>query len=238
MTTPEHVPTEEEILAVQTAAAEAEAEAHRLESAIENGDLSVELDDIEAAARAGRKERLRAKGLRALRQRALARRRQEQLADYRRLIVERFGEHEGDVLGAFDEAVSATDRLISKVVEHNDGFHEIRDALIALVSDDDGDEFGEIRQGAQQIHLPRADVFLSPLSVDGLVAEAVRRALMERGQSTRSIAGGSVTRLAEHHRNERDVYQLDVGDLLGESDRLRRTARLVAQRGTGTEEAA
>jgi hypothetical protein len=210
------------------AAEAAEAEAARLESLVADGDESVELDDIIAAEQQSRWARLKAKGLKARRERAAERHRLEQLANYRRLIIERFGEHDGDVLAAFDDAVAAVDRLIAKAVEHNEAFHEISEGLLLVLTEDDGDDV--VVQRGSQIHLPRQDVFLSPLDAGGLVAEAARRALIGRRQPTKTISGGQVTQLAEHHVAERRAYRLDVGDLYGDSDRIRRVARLVAER--------
>lgn len=195
-----------EVEDAEAAAAAALADVTRLEDALLDGEVGVTAADVVAAQRTAEERGAIAKLARSFRERRTTRvaeaQRLARIDALDQLIRERFGEHEAGIVKAYDAAVTALEKLIGRVGDHNQGLLEIVEELLRL---------GPLPQHLQlsvngSLHLPRVDVFIEPIDAKALAVGAAQ--------------GAAVPADFEHGRPDA-------------AHRIRRTAAVVAERGTG-----
>lgn len=210
---------------------QSDAEVRRIEAALLGGDQSVRPGDlVDAEDERGRARRALQAARRIVTERAeraAEAKRLERIQELDRLVTEQFGVHEGDVIAAYDEAVTAIEKLCGAIGDHNAGLHDIASELLSLqplpahLSPTEG-----------RLRIEDLDLTISPISADTLIAEAAVRAAGSTGQS---VPGIGRTATLSRDRDSALHYGLEQNadgtwPATGPSDRLRRSARIVAGR--------
>lgn len=142
-----------------------------------------------------------------------------------RLVAERFGEGDAEVVEAFDAARQALDVLVARAVARNAALRVVVDEMLALGEPPEGVRI--MAQGAgRQIHVPTADVFIKAVDVEQLAAEAAWRACHAEG-----VQAPGLGRVAPVSINPSPAERERFGtDLPGLSDELRRIAKVAGTR--------
>lgn len=225
---------EKELAKLEAEAIAAEQKAQAIETSIVEGSTRAKAADLIAAEH----EALQARALfdataklyteRAARSAEIDR--VGEIGRYQRLIVERFGSHEGGIVAAFDDALAALTAMVTASVEHNDGLAEIASALRNLGELPSSIEPSDpLTMSGNVIRLADIDVTLAPIDVAELVADAAYRALEAAGQSTGKVA--AITDTGPLISTDRaEAYGVAHGSTWGLSDQLRRIAKTVSDR--------
>jgi hypothetical protein len=214
--------------------ATAEAAVHDVERALLDGELDATAADlVDAEDALERERRILSRGSEIDRQRAVTAAEAARLArcaEIDTLITTRYGKHEGDLLDRFDEAVGVLVALVETAEAHNSDLHDLVAEIHQLGELPPSTSY-EVSEATIRVRTP--DVVVEPIEIEALIAEAAHRAIVAAGsQPTGSLstAAGLFTdpALSAYYGvpNRADGAAQPVGT----SDRIRRTARLVADR--------
>jgi hypothetical protein len=222
--------------------ATAEAAVHDVERALLDGEPNATAADlVDAEDALERERRILDRGSEIDRQRAATvaeAARLARCAEIDKLIRTRYGKHEGDLLDRFDEAVGVLVALVETAEAHNSDLadlvaeiHQLGDLPRSTSYELPPSTSYEVSEATIRVRTP--DVVVEPIGIEALIAEAAHRAIVAAGNqptSSLSTAAGLFTdpALSAYYGvpNRADGAAQPVGT----SDRIRRTARLVADR--------